>query len=134
MRAWAIKKRVGGFSFLEIMVAVGVLAVGISFIYKAFFTTIDYLTHLKIRLYANAALEQKIANVQYFFKLKGELPDLDKEVDTAIVNNKSVSFQYSVTTHMVDEMPNVVLMELSCFWPERNRTVKLARSMYLARF
>ena len=110
------------------------MAVGVSFIYKAFFTTIDYLTHLKIRLYANAVLEQKIANVQYFFKLKGELPDLTKEVDPAVVNNKSVPFKYSVTIRTVDEMPNVVLMDLVCFWPERNRTFKLARSMYLARF
>ena len=123
-----------GFSFLEVMVAVSVLAVGIVFIYKAFFTTIDYLTHLKIRLYANAALEQKVANIQYFFKLKGEIPDLRDEVDTAVVNNKTIPFAYATTLNSVDAMPNLVQMELTCSWPERNRNFKLARSMYLTKF
>ena len=126
-------KRVG-FSLLEIMVAISILAIGIVAIYKAFFTSLDYLSYLKTRLYANILLDQKFADIEYYFKLKGEIPNVREETDSFRVDQRLINFRYDFKIKTVEQMPNLVELDLSILWQQRNRQINLERIAYLTRY
>ena len=123
-----------GFSFFEVMVTVSILALGIVVIYQAFFISLNYANRLTIRLYANWLLDHKIANLQYYFKKTGEVPEIKEEKDTLTVNNKTIDFHYNMHIKGIEQIENIFELATMIYWLEQNRTFKLIRVAYLAKY
>ena len=127
-------KRKNGFTFIEVMVTVMILATGIVMIYKVFLSSLDHQRYLIHRLYANNVLDQKIEEMQRLFKEKGEesLQQIET-VENVFLRNKEIAFTTIVLFENVPGLKNILQMDVGVSWPERGRPIHLARSVYIVR-
>ncbi len=127
------KRRIRGFSFVEMMVAVAILSFGIVFIYRALFISLDYLHHITYRLYAQELMDNKIADVERIFHQKKTIPfSQNQEKRTLNINNRKVDFVYTLNIAAIRNLDNIYQLDVSVSWPERNRHIKLSRLAYIA--
>lgn len=121
------------FSFIEAMVAIGILSVGIVFIFKAFFVCLDTYNHLTYRFYALNLLNNKIARAQVFMNAFNQIPlDLSRETRTLTIDRRPVIFESSMVIRELKDLNGIYQLDFNVSWEERNRTIGLSRSSYIA--
>ncbi|MFA5060672.1 MAG: prepilin-type N-terminal cleavage/methylation domain-containing protein [Candidatus Omnitrophota bacterium] len=124
-----------GFSFVELMVAVAVLASGIVFIYRIFFISLNYSNHVVYRLHALDLLSQKIETTERIFREKNEIVfGSQQEVKTVLINNRPVDFRYVLDFKSVDGLESLYDLTVSVSWAEGVQKKTLSRSAYIADF
>ncbi len=122
-----------GYTFLELMVTVSVLSIGIVGIYKTLLVSLDYQRQLSCRLYASGLLEHEIAVLQNQFQATGELAaEENGKVVDVVLDRRTVAFQFSIgpgtfENNILGLLPVTVLLS----WPDNNRTINLKRDIYL---
>jgi hypothetical protein len=121
----------GGITFIEVMVTAVILAAGLVAIYRSFFIGLDYLQHLSCRLYALNLIENKIASAEENFRSLKDF-DIGPLSETAVINNKSVEFRFTVNLEPVGNLLSVFKLDLALTWEERDRVVTISRSAYFS--
>ncbi len=125
--------RKGGFTFVELMLAVAILASGLLFVYKAFFISTDYINHACYRLQAIQLMNNRIAKLERDFRsqknLSLEVYPLRRDI---IINGRPMIFNYE--TQMQSSVNSSHLREIgvSISWHERMRDFKMSRFAYLS--
>ena len=136
-RGIRVRLRAGkeGFSFVEVMVAVAVLALGIVVIYRSFFVCLDYINHVSNRLHAMVLINNRIATMQKDFELNGEAPASHRDqTETAWIHSKPVVFHSSVDVRTVDNLEGLYQLDASLWWNERGRDVRIWRSAFIVHY
>ena len=129
-------RRKQGFTFIEIMVTIMILATGIVMIYKTFLTSLDQQTYLLHRLYANNLLDQRIAELQHLFEEQGKT-SLEKKgtiIEEVSIHNKIVPFEVQAFFTDVLDLEDILQLDIGIFWSEHGRPVRLTRSIYISRY
>ena len=121
-----------GLTFIEIMVTVVILSLGLTMIYKAFFMCFDYLTHLTNRIYANNIINNKINSLQMEYQATGEIPAGKTQFDQELLRDTPVPFQYAVNLYPLGELKDIYELNIILSWQERGQTKNLVRTAYLS--
>lgn len=127
-----IFRKKNGFSFIEVMVTVCVLAFGLVGVYQAFFTSLNYIDHMTYRIHAMTLLDNQIEMLQKQLELKGELYVGNlKDLYLVKINNRPINYIYEIALKDLEDSPNVYQLDLSIKWKERARNIRISRSVYI---
>ncbi len=120
-----------GITFIEVMLTVVVLSIGLVAMYRSFFSAINYLDHLSTRFCAHNLMETRIATIERDFRT---LKDFDIGVlsEDAIINHRPVTFHYSVNLKPVGTLLSVFELEIVLSWHEHGRELTLSRTAYFS--
>ena len=124
-----------GFSFIEVMVTIAILATGIVVIYRSFLISLDIMNHLTCRAYASTLLDNKLNRWQRLFEVTKEIPFNDKrEGDTVKIQKKDVHFDYDIRTTAVGKLQNIYEVVMTISWREGGRPKQMTRQAYMANY
>lgn len=122
-----------GLSFIELLVTLSILSIGIVGIYKAYFLTLNTLTHITCRLQAVSLLHNRIASIEESYKLDRKIPlSAIKEKSQAVIHNKTIEFNYQVDFSNLKDLDNILQLDLRLSWKEGPKTIQVTRSVYIA--
>ncbi len=122
-----------GFTFIEVMVTLVILSVGIVAILKVFIVSLDQLSYLGNRVYATIALDNKIIKMSRGMSTYNTLTFRSFEENESIdTGPKNVDFKEQIKITEIANFSDLFLLESTISWNERGRTMQLARSVYLS--
>jgi len=119
-----------GFTFVEVMVALVVLSIGIIGVYKALMVSLDYEQHTVNRLYALHLLDDKVEELQLQFETGGAIPSTESKREVRLYSTP-VDFTSVVRLDNVKELQDIVKAGISLSWVERGRRINQSRAVYL---
>ncbi|MBF0512188.1 MAG: prepilin-type N-terminal cleavage/methylation domain-containing protein [Candidatus Omnitrophica bacterium] len=123
-----------GFTFIEVMVALVVLASGIVLIYKSFLLCADYLNNLTCRLYASSLIDEKIGHItESFAQWPLKSLDLGLQSVTMDINHKPVTFNYDISLQPLTDVKSVWQLDVRILWKDGLRNMRAQRSAYMIR-
>ena len=125
------KPRNKGITFIEVMLTVVVLSTGLVALYRTFFSAIDQLEHLSMRLYAINLMDSRIATIERDFRSLKDF-DIGALSEEAVINGRPVMFQYTVDLTPVGTLLSVFELDIVLSWHERNRDVNITRTAYFS--
>ncbi len=123
-----------GLTFIELMVATVILAVGIVTIYRSYISLVGYSQHIIYRIYANQFLDNKMALIERLFLMEENLPL--KQVsssDSAVVNGHSLHFSYAVSLEALQDINGLYALDVTILWQEGQRRRSMERKTFLVR-
>lgn len=124
-----------GVSFIEVMVTVSILSIGLVGIYRAFFVSLEYSRQISSRLYATSLLDEILLQLEQKFMDTKTLPIKGYEEDRKIViNNKPVIYECRVDFKSIMPLSSLVEAKASIFWRDNHRQFKMSRSNYFFSF
>lgn len=123
-----------GFTFIEVMVALVILSIGIVMIYKSFFLCVDYLSYLNCRLYAAQMIDSKISDITQSYK---QSPDgtfkRGAMTESIEINRKWVDFNYSIDLFPEGGIDYVYRLKVGLSWYDGHRLMHLSRESLLTK-
>ena len=123
------------YTFLELMVTVSILSIGIVGVYRALLTSLDYQSELSQRLYAVTALEHEMALMENQYRANGQDPSAENgKVMEAVLDHRTIPFTLSVSLGMIETIEGLIPVDVGLTWPSRGHTITLKRVTYLANF
>jgi prepilin-type N-terminal cleavage/methylation domain-containing protein len=123
-----------GFTFIEVLVTISLLSLGLVLIFKAMIVSLNRIEHLTNRFYASAVLDNRISTIQRMLIVYKALP-VDMNVSEKVnIGMRPVEFKQEMAFHEVEDYIDVFELDLSLVWEEQRRPVKLSRSAYLSDF
>ena len=123
------------YSFFEVMVALAIFTLGVVFIYKALFQSMNYVRHLNYRLYANMILDNRIQEIQRLVRANPQKFIKDnKESETVAINGQPVQFNFFMDMQMIEGINDGFELTLQVDWMEGDRPVSLSRSTYITQY
>ncbi len=122
-----------GYTFLELMITVTILSIGIVGIYKVLLAALDYQTQLSCRLYAANLMEHEIALLENQFASSGEFPSEENgKLIEAVLDHRNVPFQFSLVSAAVENnIAGLLPVTVVLSWPDRGHTINTKRDIYL---
>ena len=123
-----------GFTFVEVMVALAVLSLGIVIIFKGFITSLDRLSYLTNRLYATTLLDNRITGIERMLRLYETLPFELNRKEKVNVGSREIEFRQRMSISEVDDFADVFELDLSLLWDSGDREMILSRSAYISDF
>lgn len=120
-----------GVTFIEVMLTVVILSVGLTALYRSFFSAVNHLDHLSTRLYALNLMENRIAAIEKDFRSLEDfdIGPLEQEV---LIDHRPVLFRYAVDFRPVGTLLSIFELDIVLSWEERGRVVSLARTAYFS--
>ena len=125
-RKAAASKR--GFTLIEVMIAVAVLAFGIISIYEALFVSVDAYSYYTHYLSTQDWNGEKIWEVQEELTLLQNLRD--EQTSGQIVRDYK-TFDWIMVVSPLDELQGLYKVNITLFWNEGERKVSTSRETYL---
>lgn len=121
-----------GFTFVEVMVAMVILAAGIVAVYRSFFLCVDYLNNISSRWWASELIEEKISEISMQLKKDTKTAiDLDSPPRIITINNRPIRFQYAIQLIPFNDLDGINRLDVSLDWNDGRRSMHLNRSVYL---
>jgi len=117
-----------GFTLVEIMVTVAILAFGIVSIYEAFFISIDTYGYYRHYLSTQDWISEKIWEVQKDLIDNQEI--ISNETYGQIVRDHK-KFDWVMTVTLLDETEGLYRVKVKLSWHEGDKLVSTAREAYL---
>ncbi|MCB9772305.1 MAG: prepilin-type N-terminal cleavage/methylation domain-containing protein [Candidatus Omnitrophica bacterium] len=122
-----------GYTFLELMLTVSILAIGVVGIYRILLASLDYQTQLSCRMYALNLMEHETALLENQYRATGEFPQSENgKVVDVVLDRRNVSFTFTITTGFVGGINGLMPVQIVITWPDRNQIISLKREIYLA--
>ena len=120
-----------GFTFIEVLLAVVILAGGIVLVYRAFLSSLAVQEHLANRQVALMLLEDQQTRVDLFYRANKKLPaEVNGSPLLVPVGAKVIPFQFAAVTVAGEPLPNMDRVELQVNWPERGRAQTMKRRLF----
>ncbi len=121
-----------GFTFIEIMVTLAILSLGLTVILKSFLVSLDHLEHLTNRLYASLLLDNRISSIERTLRAYKALPfDLNHQEKIA-VGAKETEFTQKMSIKEVEDYADVFQLDLTLTWQEKQRERESSRTAYIS--
>jgi prepilin-type N-terminal cleavage/methylation domain-containing protein len=116
-----------GFTLIEIMVAVAILAFGIVAIYEAFFISLDsygfYANYLNSREWMNERIWEISDDL-----IRAEMLIPGQTAGRIASNNKDINWTVSIKP--MDAQENLYSLDINLNWQQGNRKIKFSRVAY----
>lgn len=123
-----------GYTFVEVLLAVVIFSAGMVGVFRTLIVSMDRMTLLTNRMYANLVLENQISQMERNLKTFGSLPfELNPQQEVQ-VGPKTIVFRKDTDIQQLKENKDIFDVTLSLSWQERGKTVSLSKSAYLANF
>ncbi len=121
-----------GFTFVEVMVAVAILSLGLVLVSRVLLTSISNARHLRVRMAAFRLLNNRMADFQRQFQLREEIPlGAEQSEESALISHHPVLFRYDFHfLSMPDPQPGYKLVG-TVKWKEGQRDYRFTREMFL---
>jgi len=121
-----------GFTFIEIMVTLVVLSLGIVAIFQSLFISLTNISYLNSRLYANMMLDDRIAKTERMLRAYNALPlDLDPQ-ELVDIGVKMIQFNPKMNISQVKGFIDVYRIDISYSWEENGREIRIGRAAYIS--
>jgi len=127
-------RRKNGFTFIEIMVTLIVLSVGLVAILKSFVISVDQMSHLTNRLYATTILDNHISFVERMLKVDNALPISLEPTEGISTGAKKIIFHPKIKISEIQDYVEIFQLEINLTWVEGQYQRHLTRSAYLENF
>ncbi len=122
------------FTFIEIMVTVLILSFGLLAVYRTFMLTLDQMTRITNRLYANTIIDNRVALIERKYRLYNTF-DLDMNYKESVdVGYKIIDFKQNIAFSQVENLPDLFKLDIDLNWKERDRDFSVSRSAYISNF
>jgi prepilin-type N-terminal cleavage/methylation domain-containing protein len=121
------KRKAGGFTLIEVMVAVAVLSFGLVMVYQAFFIVLDSFNYSADYLEIVSWMDEKIWQVQDSIMRTGALETNSSQGEFISRNKK---FDWILFSSVLNGNGNISAVNLEVNWKESRRKVKATRSCY----
>jgi prepilin-type N-terminal cleavage/methylation domain-containing protein len=121
-----------GFTFVEIMVTLVILSLGIVAIFRGLFTSLDQISHLNSRLYVNTMLDDRLARIERSLRAYKALPfelEPEQSLDLGV---KSIVLTPSLNIAEVMGLNDIYRIDVAYSWLENGKTVRLSRSAFIS--
>ena len=122
-----------GFTFIEIMATLAILAGGVIMLYKSFFLCLDYQTPLACRAHAYNILENKIALTEQMlrdYKVLSFTHDAGQE--SVEFNGREIIYHVDIQVTPAGEATSLYQIEVAVAWKENKRDVTVRRAAYIS--
>ncbi len=120
-----------GITFIEVMLTVVILSGGLVALYRSFFSAVDYLDRLSLRLTAINLLADRVAIVEKDFRSAKDF-DIGVLDEDVVINNHPVKFHYTVGLKPVGTLLSVFELEMGLGWQDHGRSTTLSRTVYVS--
>jgi len=123
-----------GLTFIEVMITVVILSVGIVAIFKTYIVSLDQMTHITNRIYVSTLLDDRVATIERHLRAYKSLP-LDMAQEEYInVGSKQLTFSRDLKISDIEDFVEIFNVDLSISWQEGDRDMKISRSSYISDF
>lgn len=123
-----------GFTFMEVMVALMILSLGVVMILKSFMISMDRMTYLNARLYANTILDNQHVITERLLRAYKSLPVDMRKIHHLKIGPKELQFVQTTNIGEVEQFVDVFNCELKLSWEENGKSFSLSRSRYITDF
>lgn len=123
-----------GFTFIEVMVAVAILTLGVTMILRSYIISMDRMTYLTNRLYALNHLEDRTAVIERKLRALKTLPIDMSHFYSIGATNDIFEATENVEFSSVEDFVEVFELDLSISWQEHGLKKQLLRTAYIADF
>lgn len=120
-----------GYTFFEVMVTLTILSLGLVGVFKVFFVSLDQLTHVNHRMYANIELDNRIRMLERTLKAYKILPIGMPKKPQVDVGHKILEFEEELNIKEIKDYLDIFQVDIALSWKERERSVRLSRSAYI---
>ncbi len=115
-----------GLTFFELMVAVAILAFGITSIYRSFFISLHTARHINYRLQAFQLLQNRAVSIAKVYAVSKEIPlAFAQEAQQITIDGSPVNFLYDVSIKNVGQKEGILELMLEISWREGRYQKKL---------
>jgi len=123
-----------GYTFVEVLLAVVIFSLSMVGIFRTLIVSMDRMSLLTNRLYANLILENQIINIERNLRSFNTLPfELDPK-ETVDVGLKQVVFEKKTLIEQLPELNDILSIQITLNWTEKGRHIQLTRSAYISNF
>jgi prepilin-type N-terminal cleavage/methylation domain-containing protein len=116
-----------GFTLIEILLAVSILAFGLSKIFTVLLETSSSLMHIKNRQTANLILDAAVWDIKEFL---AEHPDVVSHSEQES-SGENPRFELEVDLERFSVAQDIYRLNMSISWTEGRRDIDLKRSVYI---
>ena len=121
-----------GFTFIEVMVATCVLALGVTLLYQAFFLNLDSFSYCLNSLELIPWMDEKVWDAGDSIRRFGSSAQIETEGD---IVKRNKHFKWNMAAAQIDEAYDKAALyniELFINWKEGSRKVELSRNLYVS--
>ena len=123
-----------GYTFVEVLLAVVVFSAGMVGVFRTLLVSLDRMSLLTNRMYANLLLENKISQMERSLRTVKSLPFELNPVEEIDVGGRVIAFRKKTDIQQLEDLSDIFSVTLSLSWEENGRNVSLSKSAYLANF
>ncbi|MCA9409179.1 MAG: prepilin-type N-terminal cleavage/methylation domain-containing protein [Candidatus Omnitrophica bacterium] len=120
-----------GLTFIEIMVTLAIISTGLVAIFKTYIFSLDQMSHLTTRLYANSLLDNQVIEIERMLKIYKTLPLELQQPEPVNVGYKKIEFFQKMKISAVEDYVNVFRLDLTINWSEGLKEKSLSRTSYI---
>lgn len=120
-----------GFTFIEIMVTLSIVSLGLVGIFKTYIISLDQMSHITTRLYANALLDNQIIEIERMLKIYKTLPLELQQPPPVNVGHRKIDFSQGLKISAVDDYVDVFQIDITLNWMEGQREKTLSRTAFI---
>ncbi len=114
---------------LEILVAMAVLAFGITSIFRILFGSMAALKHLENRFQAQLKIEEKIWDIKRTLKTK----DISNEFLSNVVEGHNPEIDFKLRVKKIRDFPDLYSLDITASWNEERKEVSISKQLYIKR-
>ncbi|MFC1593843.1 prepilin-type N-terminal cleavage/methylation domain-containing protein [Candidatus Omnitrophota bacterium] len=124
-----MKRKKRSFILFEILVALAILAFGLSYIFRILFGSMSTLQHLHNRLDAQLMIENKIWEAKQLVKTK----EIDEEYVDKAYEGESPQIKVLLKLNKLSGFKNLYSAEIVASWSEETRNISVNRFLYICK-
>ena len=128
------RRRSKGFTLIEILVALVVLSVGLVSVFRTFIASLNHLSHLTNRLYADNTLDNQFQILERKLRAYKALPVEIDEKHSINMGHKEFQVSQQMVLAAVEDFPDLFHLTLIFNWDEHGKEIKISRSGYISEF
>jgi prepilin-type N-terminal cleavage/methylation domain-containing protein len=117
-----------GITFVEVMVTIVILSVGLVSLFRVFQSSISHLEHLTNRIYASNLLENRFARIQRLLSSANTLPVETDQEENISIGARILKVKKGTGIGQVDNFVDIFRLDLSVSWAEGQKKITLKRS------
>lgn len=121
------KRFIMGFSLIEAMTAACILSLGTVLIYESFFITLDSFGYYSNYLNIASWMDEKLLAAQDSLNRFGSSGSIETAGEFVNQNKK---FRWDLAYNLVDRTQELYQIDLTLFWQEGKRKIRLSRNAY----
>ncbi len=123
-----------GYTFVEVLLAVVIFSAGMVGVFRTLLVSMDRMSLLTNRMYANLVLENKISEMERSLRTHNSLPFELNPQEHVPVGPRTLVFNKRTDIRQLKNLNDIFAVTLTLSWQDSRKDVSLSKSAYLANF